>query len=144
MTIQTIKKQVRLATIKILDRYAIPMADAIASEIADAVYDVVVSRKRVKLTTCPSEWMKSLYRICGISEITATPAMRHVLSECGQALINSGAELNDLTDFHSWWKSDEWREQNIPYPSAKQIRDSWGKFQNSISENNGSIVIEVQ
>lgn len=143
MTNQTLKKQVRIATLKVLERYDILMAEAISIEIADAIHDVIVSRKPVKMTTCPAEWMKALYRICGVSEFTATPAKRRELSECGQALINSGAELDDLLAFHAWWKSDEWRDINIPQPSPKQIRDTWGKFKNSEGIELESRIVEV-
>ena len=143
MSAQTIKKQIRIAALKTLERYDILMAEAISIELADSIHDVIVSRKRVKLTTCPAEWMKVLYRISGVSEFTATPAKRHELSECGQALINSGAELTDLIEFHVWWKSDTWRSDNIPHPSPKQIRDSWGKFQNAGQEENEARIVEV-
>lgn len=139
MTTQTLKKQIRIAAMSILSRYDILMAEAISAELSETIHAVITARKRVKISTCPHEWMRELYHVCGVSEFTATVAMRHQVSECGQVLINSGATLDDLSAFVCWWNSNVWRVKNIPTPTPKQVRDNWGKF---LNERNSQMVVD--
>ena len=57
------------------------------------------------------EWINALMRLCRANSYTASSALRLQISECGKALIQSGAEINDLEEFSKWWKIDTWRGQ---------------------------------
>ena len=129
MTRQTLSKQIRVAIEKRLDSYGL-LAGGLAEEIACDVALILESRKRAKDGTCPVEWMAALLQLCGANPYTASPGLRAQISDCGKALIASGAELADLGEFAGWWKNYTrgW-SIDCAHPTPKQVRDSWGKFQ---------------
>ncbi len=78
--------------------------------------------------TCPSEWMQALHDLTQIDQTTASPAARKQISECGKALITSGATLEQVETFRAGWYARDWRGKQNQAPTAKQIRDEWGKY----------------
>jgi len=105
------------------------LAGDLAQVLANKIWSAIQERKDSKGEACPGEWMTSLYVACGIDPYTATVGMRQQVSDCGKALIQSGAELIDLECFKDWWKKHtvKWSFDSS-HPTPKQIRDNWGKF----------------
>jgi len=126
---KTIRKVIQETVNQILDERGL-LAGDLSEVIADRIWAAIQERKDRKGEACPAEWVSALMKLCGASPYTATVALRSQISDCGKALIQSGAELADLASFSDWWSSDSWRASNIRYPSPKQIRDTWGKFLN--------------
>jgi hypothetical protein len=85
------------------------------------------SAKQVK-ESCPKEWMDKLYSLTETDQALASAGMRKRISETGKALIKSGAKLEDVERFSSWWLSDAWRKEHTPIPTPEGIRDNWGKM----------------
>lgn len=108
------------------------LAGDLSKILANKIWSAIQERKDGKGEACPIEWMTLLYAACGVDPYTATVGMRQQVSECGKALIQSGSELGDITEFGHWWKSytAKWSFDSH-YPTPKQIRDNWGKFKNS-------------
>jgi hypothetical protein len=90
-------------------------------------------------TTCPKEWMDALYQVTQTDLAVATVAQRGNLSSCGKALIAAGSTLDQLQNFARNWQALDWRGKKGQPPTAKQIRDEWGKYSKS---QNGHVATE--
>ena len=125
---KTIKKVIQETVDKILEERGI-LAGDLSKVLADAIYTAVQERKDNKGAACPTEWMSALMKLCGASPYTASVALRGQISDCGKALIQSGAELDNLVGFSVWWKNHiaGWTV-SAKHPTPKQIRDNWGKY----------------
>jgi hypothetical protein len=81
--------------------------------------------------TCPQEWMKSLYELCGQGNGASTsPGMRKRISNTGKALLAGGSAIEDVAKFGSWWYANDWRGKRGQSPTPEQIGDSWHIFKN--------------
>lgn len=126
---KTIRKVIQETTDRILDERGI-LAGDLSEVLADAIYTAVQERKERKGDACPLDWMTALLQLCGANPYTASPGLRAQVSDCGKALIASGAEVTDVDLFAGWWKlyTAKWTIESS-HPTPKQIRDTWGKFQ---------------
>jgi len=127
-TINTIIKEVVNLE---LDQRGLLVGD-LAQVLSENIWTAIQERKMGKGDTCPSEWMGALYAKTGIDPYTASNGLRLQISDCGKALITSGAEVQDLDSFSEWWKTytAKWSIE-CRYPTPKQIRDNWGKFKST-------------
>lgn len=78
--------------------------------------------------TCPKEWMTALYSLSKIDAGTATIQARKNLSDCGKALVKSGATIEQVATFERNWYAQDWRGKQGQAPTVKQVRDEWGKY----------------
>ena len=126
---KTIRKIIKDTVDQTLEEHGI-LAGDLSEVLSDKIWTAIQERKERKGEACPIEWMSALMRLCGVNVHVASVALRSQISECGKASIQSGAELDDLTEFSHWWKNFS-RSWSFPhdYPTPKQIRDNWGKFQ---------------
>lgn len=104
----------------------------LAQVLSENIWTAIQERKYNRGDACPVEWMTELYNVCGIDPYTASQGIRGQVSDCGKALIQSGAQLGDLGSFVQWWHGyiRNWSIDS-KYPTPKQIRDNWGKFKAS-------------
>lgn len=137
---KTIKKVIQEVVNRTLDEYGV-LAGDLSVALSDRIWTAIQERKERRGEACPVEWMTGIYWTCRIDASTASPGLRQQVSECGKALVNSGADIRELQDFVIWWREHikGWSVR-CDDPSPKQIRDNWGKFKNTESSSKVLVV----